>query len=174
LAIEDAQGTAIPAVLCQAAVLATYSGAVITDANGQLLIEGTAAEGDHFMLGRKVPEKIPASITADVQSLYEHAKAALGPVRFEWVHDGARAWIVQLHKGATDSAASTIVPGEARRWEVFQVSRGLEALRGFLDQLPHDVGVRIEGEIGLTSHIADLLRKARRPARMETSALAGR
>jgi hypothetical protein len=50
----------------------------------------------------------------------------------------------------------------------------LEALRGFLDQLPGDVGVRIEGEIGLTSHIADLLRKARRPARIDNSALAGR
>ena len=66
------------------------------------------------------------------------------------------------------------MPGDAHRWEVFKVSRGLEALRGFLDQLPGDVGVRIEGEIGLTSHIADLLRKARRPARIDNSALAGR
>jgi len=174
LAIEDPQGTAIPAVLCQAAIPATYSGAAITDANGEVVIEGTAGEGDHFMLGRKVPEKIPASIFADVRSLFEHARAALGPVRFEWVHDGSRAWIVQLHKGATDSAASTIVPGDASHWEVFEVSRGLEALRGFLDQLPGDVGVRIEGQIGLTSHIADLLRKARRPARIDNSALAGR
>jgi hypothetical protein len=174
LAIEDPQGTAIPAVLCQSAVPATHSGAAITDANGELVIEGTAGEGDHFMLGRKAPEKIPTSVTTDVRSLYEHAKAALGPVRFEWVHDGSRAWIVQLHKGVTDSAASTIVPGDAQHWEVFEVSRGLEALRGFLDQLPRDVGVHIAGEIGLTSHIADLLRKARRPARIEGSALAGR
>lgn len=170
--IEDPQGTAIPAVLCQSAVSAVYSGAAITDANGELVVEGTAGEGDHFMLGRKNPEKIPAAILSDVRALYEHAKAALGPVRFEWVHDGSRAWLVQLHKGATDSAASTIVPGDARHWEVFQVSRGLEALRGFLEHLPGDVGVRIEGEIGLTSHIADLLRKARRPARIE-SAVAG-
>jgi hypothetical protein len=131
------------------------------------VIEGTVGEGDHFMLGRKTPQMIPASITADVQSLYERAKVALGPVRFEWVHDGSRAWVVQLHKGATDSAATTIVPGEARRWEVFQVSRGLQALRDVLDQLKGDVGLRIEGEIGLTSHIADLLRKARRPARIQ-------
>jgi hypothetical protein len=173
LAIEDPQGTAIPAVLCQAAVPATYSGAAITDANGQLVIEGTAGEGDHFMMGRKTPEKIPSPIIADVQALFEHAKAALGPVRFEWVHDGSRAWVVQLHKGATDSAATTIVPGEAGRWEVFQVSRGLEALRSFLDQLPVDVGLCVEGEIGLTSHIADLIRKARRPARIQRSGAAG-
>lgn len=173
LAIEDPQGTAIPAVLCQAAVPATYSGAAITDANGILVIEGAAGEGDHFMLGQKRPEKVPESITNDIRSLYEHAKAALGPVRFEWVHDGSRAWVVQLHKGATDSAASTIVPGEAPRWEVFQVSRGLEALRQFLDQLPSEVGVCIEGEVGLTSHIADLLRKARRPARVQKSAPPG-
>ncbi|QOZ06655.1 hypothetical protein [Bradyrhizobium sp. CCBAU 51765] len=173
LSIEDPQGTQIPAILCQAAVPATHSGAAITDATGQLIIEGTAGEGDHFMLGRKVPEKIPASVTADVRALYDLAKASLGPVRFEWVHDGSRAWIVQLHKGATDSAASTIVPGDARRWETFQVSRGLEALRGFLDGLPGDVGVSIEGEIGLTSHFADLLRKARRPARIKSAAAAG-
>lgn len=173
LAIEDPQGTQIPAILCQAAVPATHSGAAITDATGKLVIEGTAGEGDHFMLGRKVPERIPTSVMADVGALYDLAKASLGPVRFEWVHDGSRAWIVQLHKGATDSAASTIVPGDARRWEVFQVSRGLEALRGFLDGLPGDVGVSIEGEIGLTSHFADLLRKARRPARIESAAAAG-
>lgn len=173
LAIEDSQGTQIPAVLCQAAVPATHSGAAITDATGKLVIEGTAGEGDHFMLGRKMPERIPTSVMADVGALYDLAKASLGPVRFEWVHDGSRAWIVQLHKGATDSAASTIVPGDARRWEVFQVSRGLEALRGFLDGLPRDVGVSIEGEIGLTSHFADLLRKARRPARIESAAAAG-
>lgn len=174
LAIEDPQGSAIPAVLCQAAIAASHSGAAITDANGKVVIEGAAGEGDHFMLGRKVPEQIPPSVTADVMTLYELAKAALGPVRFEWVHDGARAWIVQLHKGATDGAASTIVPGDAHRWEVFEVSRGLEALRGFLAQLPGDVGVRIEGEIGLTSHIADLLRKARRPARIDNSAMIAR
>lgn len=173
LAIEDPQGTQIPAILCQAAVPATHSGAAITDATGKLVIEGTAGEGDHFMLGRKMPERIPTSVMADVGALYDLAKASLGPVRFEWVHDGSRAWIVQLHKGATDSAASTIVPGDARRWEVFQVSRGLEALRGFLDELPGDVGVSIEGEIGLTSHFADLLRKARRPARIESAAAAG-
>lgn len=172
LAIEDPQGTQIPAILCQAAVPATHSGAAITDATGKLVIEGTAGEGDHFMLGRKMPERIPTSVMADVGTLYDLAKASLGPVRFEWVHDGSRAWIVQLHKGATDSAASTIVPGDARRWEVFQVSRGLEALRGFLDGLPGDVGVSIEGEIGLTSHFADLLRKARRPARIESAAAA--
>lgn len=166
LAIEDPQGSAIPAVLCQAAISATHSGAAIADANGDLIVEGIAGEGDHFMLGRKVSERIPASVTADVQALYEHAKAALGPVRFEWVHDGARAWIVQLHKGATDSAASTIVPGEAERWEVFDVSWGLEELRSLLHRLPSDVGVHIRGEVGLTSHVADLLRKHRRPARL--------
>jgi hypothetical protein len=166
LAIEDAAGTAIPSVLCQAAIPAAHSGAAITDATGRLVVEGIAGEGDRFMLGSKLPERLPGSVEADVVALYEQAKSALGPVRFEWVHDGERAWIVQLHKGATNSAASTIVPGDAGRWETFEVSEGLEALRGFLDRLHGDVGVHIAGEIGLTSHIADLLRKARRPARI--------
>jgi hypothetical protein len=32
--------------------------------------------------------------------------------------------------------------------------------------LPADTGVTIEGDIGLTSHLADLIRKAKRPARL--------
>ncbi|KAG5733725.1 hypothetical protein E4T56_gene17290, partial [Termitomyces sp. T112] len=63
------------------------------------------------------------------------------------------------HKGATDSAASTLVPGEADRWETFDVSSGLEELRSLLHRLPSGVGVRIRGEVGLTSHVADLLRR---------------
>jgi hypothetical protein len=100
---------------------------------------------------------------------YHLAQDKLGPVRFEWVHDGSRVWIVQLHKGATDSSASTLVPGEADQWEVFDVASGLEELRRLLAQLPSNVGLQIRGDVGLTSHVADLLRKAQRPARLQTS-----
>ncbi|MCP3468454.1 hypothetical protein NLN62_51160 (plasmid) [Bradyrhizobium sp. CCGUVB23] len=168
---EDPSGEAISAVLSQAAVPATFAGAAITDARGEVIVEGAAGEGDRFMLGQKVPERLPPSVVGDVEAIYHRTKERLGPVRFEWVHDGKRVWIVQLHKGATDSAASTLVPGEADRWETFDVSSGLEELRNLLHRLPSGVGVRIRGEVGLTSHVADLLRKHRRPARLtETSA----
>ena len=98
-------------------------------------------------------------------------RLVIGSARFEWVHDGQRVWIVQLHKGGTDSSASTLVPGEASEWVVFKASRGLEELRDFLAVLPAEVGVRIEGDVGLTSYFADLLRKNKRPARISRPSL---
>jgi hypothetical protein len=166
LAAEDRDSRSIASVLSQSAIRARFSGAAITDRDGDTVIEGAAGEGDRFMLGERSPEVLPLDIVADVQKLYVEAAKILGPVRFEWVHDGDRAWIVQLHRGATVSTAATLVPGEASEWAVFKASLGLEELRRFLAELPADVGVRIEGEIGLTSHFADLLRKTKRPSRI--------
>lgn len=166
MANEDPDGRSIASVLSQSAVKAEFSGAVITDHEGSALVEGTRGEGDRFMLGQRPPERLPATVVAAVSDVYSHAAQALGAVRFEWVYDGERAWIVQLHKGGTTSNAATLVPGEPKEWAVFKASSGLEELRRFLKDLPQDVGVRIEGEIGLTSHFADLLRKTKRPARI--------
>ena len=166
LSAEDPDGSSIASVLSQSAVHARYSGAVITDRDGRPVIEGARGEGDSFMLGHRSPEQLPEAILVDVGRTYDDVVASAGPVRFEWVHDGERVWIVQLHKGGTVTAAATLVPGEPLEWVVFKASQGLEALRAFLATLPIGVGVRIEGEIGLTSHIADLLRKTKRPARI--------
>lgn len=166
LSNEDPDGRLIASVLSQSAVPARYSGAVITDRDGLPVIEGTRGEGDSFMLGHRSPEQLPEGILADVRRTYDEVAASAGPVRFEWVHDGEQVWLVQLHKGGTATAAATLVPGEPPEWAVFKASQGLEALREFLAALPADVGVRIEGDIGLTSHIADLLRKTKRPARI--------
>jgi hypothetical protein len=168
MAEEDPTGEAISAVLCQQAVPAAFAGAAIMDADQQIIIEGARGEGDSFMAGRRLPEQLPEGVLADIQEAYRFAQEKLGPVRFEWVHDGSKAWIVQLHKGATDSTASTLVPGEAAEWQIFDVSSGLEELRRLLAQLPAHVGLQVRGEIGLTSHVADLLRKARRPARLQS------
>jgi hypothetical protein len=171
LSLEDPHNRSIASILSQSAVEARFSGAAITDRNGKPVIEGTRGEGDRFMLGQRGPESLPAEIASDVERTYGDAVSTIGAVRFEWVHDGKRVWIVQLHKGGTTSAATTLVPGEAAEWAVFKVSQGLEELRRFLANLPADVGVRIEGEIGLTSHFADLLRKTKRPAQISRPSL---
>ncbi|MCA6108970.1 hypothetical protein [Bradyrhizobium cenepequi] len=163
---EDPDGHAIASVLSQSAIRARFSGAVITSREGKFVIEGARGEGDRLMLGQRPPEQLPPEIVADVELTYSEIVAKIGAVRFEWVHDGQRVWIVQLHKGGTSSDAAMLVPGEASEWAVFKASRGLDELRRFLADLPDNVGVRIEGEIGLTSHFADLLRKTRRPARI--------
>jgi hypothetical protein len=172
LTIEDPYGNAIASVLSQAAIRARFSGAAITDRDGSPVIEGAAGEGDRFMLGEKSPEALPAEVLADVEKIYSEAHSLIGATRFEWVHDGDKVWIVQLHRGGTNTAAAMLVPGEAAEWAVFKASRGLEELRRFLDTLPDHVGVRIEGQVGLTSHFADLLRKTKRPARITNPSFA--
>ena len=118
------------------------------------------------MRGETVPEPLPIGVLQDVGDLYARAEAALGPVRFEWVHNGELAWIVQLHRGATESTALRITSGEAQDWVQFDVEAGLEALRAVLAQLPLNTGVILKGWVGLTSHVADVIRKARVPAKI--------
>jgi len=166
LAAEDPRHDAIASIISQAAVPARFSGAAITKKGGQLHIEGTAGSGDDFMLGRVRPQQLPENIIRDLQKINQRLRERLGPVRFEWVHDGERPWIVQLHMGATPSTTATIVPGEALEWAIFRSDAGLEALRGFLAGLAPHVGLKLEGEVGLTSHLADLARKSGRPTRI--------
>jgi hypothetical protein len=162
----DPDGASIASVLAQAGVYPAYSGALIVGANGEPIIEGRAGTGESLMRGETVPELLPMSILQDVRNLYARADAALGPVRFEWVHNGELAWIVQLHRGSTKSTALRVTSGEAQDWVKFDVEAGLEALRALLAQLPRSTGVILKGRVGLTSHMADIIRKARVPAKM--------
>jgi hypothetical protein len=169
MADQDPDHRVIASVLCQAAVPAAYSGAAIVTIGGQLLVEGLPGEGDGLMLGLDLPEELPATVTRNVAEVFRKLAEVLGDVRFEWVHDGQKVWIVQLHRGATQTSQTVLVPGEADQWHPFEATRGLEALRAFLKELPQDAGVRIKGDVGLTSHIADTIRRANRPARLCTS-----
>lgn len=166
LAKEDPNGDQIASVLSQDAVPAKYSGALIVGADGKSIIEGRRGEGEALMQGTVLPEQLPGYITDSVMELYATAYEKLGPVRFEWVYDGDRTWIVQLHCGATETTASVLVPGEASQWRHFDVALGLEALRSELCDLQPDEGLLLIGQVGLTSHIADIVRKAGRPARL--------
>ncbi|MCP3721385.1 hypothetical protein [Paraburkholderia sp. CNPSo 3281] len=170
LQAEDPSGTQISSILAQSSVTSYCSGAAIVDSQGELVIEGRMGEGEVLMKGEALPEAIPKMVLDDIYALYERCKTVFGPVRFEWVHDGERPWIVQLHRGATASRAEVIVPGEANVWIEFDVSEGLSALRVKLEHMGKLEGVRLHGRVGLTSHIADVVRKAGRPARIVAAA----
>ena len=167
LADEDPEGTAISSVLSQHAVRAQYSGALIVNAAGLPLIEGMKGEGEALMLGTALPEDLPQSIIDDVIGLFNKASEKLGVVRFEWVHDGSQVWIVQLHRGGTTTQDGVIVPGEALVWKEFEIARGLPLLRAELQKMVPGEGILIVGQMGLTSHVADVLRKSKIPARMK-------
>lgn len=166
LAGEDPHGRAIPSIISQAAVQAAFAGAAIELADGRIVIEGKHGDGSTFMAGNYPPENLPMLVVDAVRIVLDQARRALGSVRFEWVFDGQRTWIVQLHRGAAVSTQHEIVPGEAKNWIVFESSRGLEALRTLLTHLQPDTGINISGSIGLTSHVSDVLRKAAVPSRI--------
>jgi hypothetical protein len=165
---EDPDAVLLASIISQEAIPSKYSGAAIVMGRGELHIEGVSGEGERLMRGSASPEVLPQKVCQDVTILFDRAKRLFGPVRFEWVHDGHQAWIVQLHRGQTRSTAEAIVPGEAARWVRFDTKEGLEALRILLSGLSKNSGLLLSGDIGLTSHIADVIRRAGLPARIES------
>jgi len=163
---EDPEGQKIASVLAQEGIDARYSGSLIVDREGGLIIQGVEGYGDSFMLGRAMDD-LPADIHESVRDLYHHAAGLLGAVRFEWVHDGKMAWLVQLHKGATTSLGATIFPGEPSLYHRFDVTKGVDALRDLIGRTGSNEGIVLVGRVGITSHLGDLLRKARIPSRIE-------
>jgi hypothetical protein len=104
----------------------------------------------------------------DVLATYRLASEQLGPVRFEWVYDGKRTWVVQLHKGASATTGRTIFPGEGIRYHYLEVAEGIDALRELISKVKGtEEGIVLVGRIGVTSHFGDLLRRARIPSRIE-------
>jgi hypothetical protein len=169
LAAEDPSGAEVMAVLAQEGVRARWSGAALPGHDGNLLVEGVAGFGDDFMLARAAPATLPAGVLDDVRRLGARAAAALGPVRFEWAHDGDTAWVLQLHLAETAASAATIHPGCPSRWHRFDPTLGLERLRDLIASVGADEGIEVAGDIGVTSHAGDLLRRAAIPSRLVTA-----
>lgn len=166
---EDPEHIYLSSCIVQDEVRALYSGALIVNALHQPIIEGVKGFGDAFMLGEQQPEhKIPQHIIDDIHKLYAHLSNQIqDAIRFEWAHDGYQIWLLQLHKGQTESRERIIVPGAMHRWIDFYVSHGLQALQGtILDAQRQNCGIRIVGNVGMSSHIADVLRKARVPSEL--------
>jgi hypothetical protein len=166
LAAEDPSGTDLVAVLAQEGVHARWSGAALPGHDGGPVVEGVAGFGDGFMLARAAPARLPDRVVDDVGRVGARAADALGPVRFEWAHDGDQAWVLQLHLAEAAASGTTIHPGTASRWHRFDPSLGLEALRELIASLGAGEGVEVAGDVGVTSHAGDLLRRAAVPSRL--------
>jgi hypothetical protein len=170
LAEEDPEGTAVASVLSQESVEPMWSGALATGPDFRLVIEGVSGRGDDFMQGERAPERLPDVVVDSLTELHESALARLGPVRIEWVHDGSVPWVVQLHRGPSQSSGRVIYPGKARKFHSFEVKGGISELRKLIARLTGTGdGVRLVGDVGVTSHMGDLLRQARIPSRIESN-----
>ncbi len=164
---EDPDGDTIASVLAQHGVDSVFSGALLTDEDGALTIEGVRGEGADFMQGLDVPVDLPDEVVAGVTQMFEVASSALGPVRMEWAYDGETFWVLQMHRGFTRSRGRVVFPGEAPRFHELDVDAGIDALR----RLVHEVegtgdGIVLVGNVGVTSHLGDILRRARIPSRI--------
>lgn len=162
--------TRIASVISQQAVNPMFSGSLLTThADGsEPFIEGTRGRGDAFMVGQAAPMPLPEEVIAAVTKLYKAAFKVLGPVEIEWVYDGEKAWVIQLHKSKAVPVSEIIYPGEANEFVKFEVKDGLEPLRHLISSLKKDgLGIILVGDVGITSHFGDILRKAEIPAKLE-------
>ncbi len=165
---DDPESHFLASCIVQEGVESIYSGAALTDFTGNLILEGVKGFGDQFMQGKAKAEALPEELQIALRKVYENAYNIFGDVRFEWAYDGRQVWILQLHVGRSVSSGRTIVPGEAGRWIEFEVEKGLEALRAIVDQASKgNYGISIVGHVGMSSHVADVLRKAGVPAKMQ-------
>lgn len=167
---EDPDATKIAAIIFQDNVEAIYSGAAITDAAGDIVIEGKTGHGDEFMIGTEAPDtSLPEHVEDAVRNVWERAYAVFGPVRFEWCYDKTgTVWIVQFSVGQSATVGDVIYPGEPQHFEVFEANQGLEALRPLAEQAKEErFGIILKGNVGITSHFGDVLRRNQVPSRLE-------
>jgi len=172
MADEDPNGDQIASILAQEGVDALYSGAAAIGADSELIIEGVAGSGEAFMQGQAAPVPLPLAVVEDVRRTQAVATEKIGPVRCEWVHDGRSTWIVQMHAGQTPSVGNVVFPGVPTAEHTFYVRDGLEALRSLVEQVRGTgEGIVLIGQVGLTSHFGDVLRRARVPSRIQLPAV---
>ena len=165
LAKEDPSGHEIASVLVQDAVDAVWSGAARTDGAG-IVVEGVRGQGDRFMLGVESPDELPPSVASGVHDLVESLSQVLGEVRIEWVADRDRVWLLQLNQTSPVKPTSAMNEGEPDDWIEFDPQEGLGRLRQIIeDALSRAVGIHVTSNVGLTSHVGDLVRRAGVPTR---------
>lgn len=160
----------LSSILIQDEVVAHFSGALLTDRNEKPIIEGVTGFGSDFMLGRVGPSQLDIRLVEELQDLHATLLRYVGSIRAEWVFDGEKIWLIQLQQEAAVSCGRTIVPGEIESECEFDVSRGLSGLRELVQLIKgRNVGIKLIGNVGMTSHIADVLRRYKVPSRIVSS-----
>ena len=156
-------------VIIQDEVASHFSGAMLTSDSVNPIIEGVQGFGDQFMLGRAHPARLPDDLKWMLEQLHRTAVEKCGSVRIEWAFDGRDVWVLQLQPEAVLSNGLVIVPGEVEGEVEFQVEEGLDTLREVIARIQGtNIGIKLIGRVGVTSHIADVLRRHRVVSRMSS------
>lgn len=194
LLFDDAlSGGELASCIVQDEVAAVYSGAAFVNTKDELVFEYVNGYGDDFMQGASAPKNIevlqsgllslpypvPGQFAGEslfhflLPVIWKEINYVLGKshddvarFRMEWAFDGHTFWILQFHVGDTGSCGNVIVPGEPKNeWLTFCCKQGLETLRQLVSHAKENGnGIRIHGDVGMTSHIADVCRKAKIPS----------
>lgn len=157
----------LASVIIQEEVPAAFSGAVLTSQSSEPIIEGVPGFGDQFMLGNSEPIDLPSNVVWMLREIHSNLAGVCGSIRMEWAFDGRAVSVLQLQQEEALSTSSVVVQGRVEREVPFRVEQGLEALRSLVDSVKDtNVGIHLIGRVGMTSHIADVLRRSRVPSRM--------
>jgi len=164
----DPDRPVISSIIIQDEVRSEFSGALLTSADGRPIIEGVAGFGDELMLGNAEPTGLPRKIRKALEELHQRMRDLVGSLRMEWAYDGEEVWILQLQQQPGQSRGNVIYPGEPPVFRTFDSSNGLEKLREVISEIKYqNIGVILVGNVGMTSHLADVLRDAQIPSRRE-------
>jgi hypothetical protein len=157
----------IASILVQDEVAAEFSGAMLTGAGNQPIIEGVQGFGDEFMLGRARAGALGSALVNELERLHSRLLEGVGSARMEWAFDGEEVWVLQLQQEEAISSGRVIVPGETQTDVDFDVTDGIAGLRQLVELYAgRQIGINIIGDVGMTSHIADILRRHRIPSRI--------
>jgi hypothetical protein len=114
-----------------------------------------------------MPGKLPSELIWMLEQLHSAAAAVCGSIRMEWAFDGTGIWVLQLQQVAAVSSGTTIVPGKVDHELEFDVAEGLDQLRQLVARINTiTTGIKLIGKVGLTSHVADVLRRNHVSSRM--------
>jgi hypothetical protein len=165
--MQAAGNERLASILIQDEVPARFSGALLTDRHGRPIIEGVTGFGDDFMLGRVGPSQLDTRLVERLEELHARLLGYVGGIRAEWAFDGEAIWLIQVQQEAAVSSGQTIVPGETESEHDFDVSLGLSGLRELIELIRgRRIGIKLIGNVGMTSHIADVLRRCKVPSRI--------
>jgi hypothetical protein len=165
---EESQASDIVAVLVQEGVEAQFAGAASVRGSSTI-VEGVQGDGMNFMLGALSPQTLPNDVVDSVEATLRRARDVIGVSRVEWVYDGADVWIVQAHQDELPGEGRTLFPGHPENEVRFDINDGLEELRSLVARLAgKSTGVVLVGDVGITSHFGDVLRRAEIPSRIES------
>lgn len=166
-ALSDVAVESGGSVLIQTGIRPKWSGACQPGIETTHTIEGVKGEGGKFMLGAQAPEQLSSGEYSQIWATADLLTKHFGPVRFEWVIDPAgTVWIVQLQQAVTRSSHDVIVEGTVDEYITFDVSRGLEELRMVVQNLAPRQGIKLHGDVGVTSHLGDVLRRESVPSKI--------